>query len=324
MNKVHPSKTSTEKISLPHQQFDIVTKDVIYTFPEDVLRFIMNRTDIQFLEHLETEFANVETHEMDSLIKVLLNGEPALVHCEFQTSDSTNLDMARRNVGYIGRCYERYGLPIFSHVIYLRPNAGQNDPGGVKQNIEGYNFIVEYKVIRLIEVDGQSVLELRQPGLMPFLPLMPPPTNVDALQWLHQCVETTKTLSLDTPTRANLLVDMWIMSGLVHDRLPLSEVFLEDFMQESPVYQSILEKGIAQGIERGKAQGIEQGERKKAIENILELIDIRFQVRPTETMNSAIEDITDLSRLSELHRAAAQVESLEAFEHLLENNGKSD
>ena len=320
MNLTKPSKALTEEILLPYQQFDIVTKDVIYTFPEDVLRFIMNRTDIQFLEHLETEFANVETRKMDSLIKVLLNGEPALVHCEFQTSDSTNLDMARRNVGYIGRCYERYGLPIFSHVIYLRPNAGQNDPGGVRQNIDGYNFIVEYKVIRLIEVDGQSILALRQPGLMPFLPLMQPPTNVDPLQWLHQCVETTKTLSLDTPTRANLLVDMWIMSGLTHDRLPLSEVFPEDLMQESPVYQSILKKGIAQGIE----QGIEQGERKYAIETILEIIDVRFQVRPPRIINSAIESIDDLSRLKALHRAALQVESLEAFEHLLETNGKSD
>lgn len=316
MNRTDSSKSSTEEISLPHQQFDIVTKDVIHTFPEDVLRFIMNRTDIEFLEHLETEFANVETREMDSLIKVLLNGEPVLVHCEFQTGDSSDLDMTRRNVGYIGRCYERYGLPIFSHVIYLRPNAGRNDPGGVRQNIEGYNFIVEYKVIRLIEVDGQSILESRQPGLMPFLPLMQPPSDVDVQQWLHQCVEATKTLSLDTPTRANILADMWIMSGLTHNRLPLSEIFPEDIMRESPVYQSILEKGIAQGIE--------QGERKRAIENILELIDIRFQVRATGTLNSAIESINDLSRLSELHRAAAQVESLEAFRHLLENNDNSD
>lgn len=113
MNRIDSSKSSNQEISLPHQQFDIVTKDVIHAFPEDVLRFIMNRTDLQFLEHLETEFANVETREMDSLTKVLLNGEPVLVHCEFQTSDSTNLDMTRRNVGYIGRCYERYGLPIF-------------------------------------------------------------------------------------------------------------------------------------------------------------------------------------------------------------------
>ncbi len=312
MNRNDTSKSATEEISLPHQQFDIVTKDVIHTFPDDVLRFIMNRTDIQFLEHLETEFINVEKREMDSLTKVLLNGEHALVHCEFQAGDSTDVDMARRNAGYIGRCYEKYGLPIFSHVIYLRPNTGKNDPGGVRQNIEGYNFIVEYKVIHLIEVDGQSILELRQTGLMPFLPLMQPPTEIDPLQWLHQCVETTKTLSLNTTTQANLLADMWILSGLTHNRLPLSEVFPEDIMQESPVYQSILEKGIA------------QGERKKAIETILELIDIRFQVRPTGTLNSAIESINDLSRLSELHRAAAQVESLEAFEHLLENDDKSD
>ena len=192
MNRNDTSKSATEEISLPHQQFDIVTKDVIHTFPDDVLRFIMNRTDIQFLEHLETEFINVEKREMDSLTKVLLNGEHALVHCEFQAGDSTDVDMARRNAGYIGRCYEKYGLPIFSHVIYLRPNTGKNDPGGVRQNIEGYNFIVEYKVIRLIEVDGQSILELRQPGLMPFLPLRQPPTEIDPLQWLHQCVETTR------------------------------------------------------------------------------------------------------------------------------------
>lgn len=83
-------------------------------------------------------------------------------------------------------------------------------------------------------------------------------------------------------------------------------------MQESPVYQSILEKGI------------EQGERKRSIEYILELIDIRFQVRPTGTLNSAIESIDNLSRLKVLYRAALQVKSLEAFRHILENKDKSD
>ena len=60
------------------------------------------------------------------------------------------------------------------------------------------------------------------------------------------------------------------------------------------------------------------------IETILELIDVRFQVKPPGTLNSAIESIDDLSRLKELRRAAAQVESLAAFEHLLKNNSNSD
>ena len=148
----------SDRSHLPHQRFDIVAKDAIYTFPEDMLQFLMQGSDVEFLEHLESEFTTVETRQMDNLIKVLLKGEPALVHCEFQTSDSTHLEMTRRNVGYLGRCYERYGLPIFSHVIYLHPDAGRNDSGGYVQDIRGYRFIIEYKVIRLIEVEGTAVL----------------------------------------------------------------------------------------------------------------------------------------------------------------------
>ena len=316
MRDVDQSQTTSGRVVLPHQQFDIVAKDVIYTFPEDVLRFIMNRADIQFLEHVESEFATVEKREMDSLIKILLNHEPILVHCEFQAGDSSHLNMVRRNVGYLGRCYEKYGLPIFSHVIYLSPSAGRNDPGGYRQNIEGYNFIVEYKVIRLIEVDGQSILKAQQLGLMPFSPLMKPPSGVDALQWVRQCVETTKSLPLDSPTRANLLVDLWVMSGLAHERQAITDLFSEDIMQESSVYQYIIEKG--------RVQGIEQGERKSTIESILELLDIRFHVGVDETLKPAIERISNLQRLRQLRRAAAQVQSLEAFIQTLEANNDSD
>lgn len=54
MSNADQGQSSVSSILLPYQQFDIVTKDVFYTFPEDLLRFIMNRTDIKFLEHLES------------------------------------------------------------------------------------------------------------------------------------------------------------------------------------------------------------------------------------------------------------------------------
>ncbi len=31
--------------------------------------------------------------------------------------------------GYLGRVLEQYGLPVYSHVIYLRPDAGRHDRG---------------------------------------------------------------------------------------------------------------------------------------------------------------------------------------------------
>ena len=300
MKNENVRRPASETMDLPHQRFDIVAKDVVYTFPEDMLGFLMEGEDIEFLEHLDSELTTVEARQMDSLIKVLLDGEEVLVHCEFQTTDSTHADMVRRSVGYLGRCYERYGLPIFSHVIYLRPNAGRNDPGGYVQNVPGHRLIVEYKVIRLIEVDGQSVLEAQQPGLLPFCPLMKPPEGIDALTWLNECVETTKSLSLDAPTRNNLLLEMWVMGGLVHDSDAIAHLFPEDIMQESSVYQDII------------AKGVQLGTKANAIENILQILEIRFQATES-SIQSALEAIDDTQRLKALLREAVEVETLASF-----------
>ena len=291
---------AAETTDLPHQRFDMVAKDVVYTFPEDMLGFLMPEGEIEFLEHLESELTTVEARQMDSLIKVLLDGEEVLVHCEFQTTDSTHMEMPRRNFGYLGRCYERYGLPICSHVIYLRPNAGRRDPGRYVQDIAGYPIIVGYRVIRLIEVDGRSVLEAQQPGLLPFCPLMKPPEGIDALTWLNQCVETTKSLSLDAPTRNNLLLDMWVMGGLVHESDAIAHLFPEDIMQESSVYQDII------------AKGVQLGTKANAIENILQVLEIRFQATES-SIQSALEAIDDLQRLKALLREAVETETLTAF-----------
>ena len=70
---------------------------------------------------------------MDILLKVLLDEEPVLIHCEIQTDDSVYPNMVRRNVGYLGRCYEKYGLPIYSFVLYLRSTAGHSDPAGISK-----------------------------------------------------------------------------------------------------------------------------------------------------------------------------------------------
>ena len=293
-----------ETTDLPHQRFDIVAKDVIDPFPEDMLGFLMEGWDIEFVEHLDSELTTVETRQMDSLIKVLLDGEEVLVHCEFQTTDSTHADMVQRTVDYLGRCYGRYGLPIFSHVIYLRPNAGRNDPGGYVQDVPGHRLIVEYKVIRLIEVDGQSVLEAHQPGLLPFCPLMKPPAGIDALTWLNQCVETTKSLSLDAPLRNNLLLELWVMGGLVHDSDAIAHLFPEDIMQESSVYQDI--------TQRARAEGIELATKANTIESILELLEIRFQASAT-SIQPALEAIDDTQRLKALRREAVETETLSAF-----------
>ena len=233
MKESNVTQSASNRSTLPHQRFDIVAKDTIYTFPEDVIQFLMQESDIEFLEHLESEFTTVEARQMDSLIKVLLNGEQVLVHCEFQTNDSTHLEMVRRNIGYLGRCYERYGLP----------------------------------------------------------------------------------------TRNNLLLDLWVMSGLVHQPQAIANFFPEDIMQESSVYQYIIEKGKAEGIEQGIEQGKQLGAKESTIENILLLLDTRFEVNTAQVLKPALEAVDDLQRLKGLFREAAVTQSLESFISNLIING---
>ena len=110
----------------------------------------------------------VEAHRTDSLIRVRVGDEEALVHHEFQTTDS-NPPMPRRMAGYIGRGIEQHGLPIYSSVIYLRPNAGRTDPGHYLQERHGYRVLVQYQVIRLSELGRSTHPRPRPCRLAPVL-----------------------------------------------------------------------------------------------------------------------------------------------------------
>ena len=347
--------------SLRHDRYDVVTKDALRKFPDDILRTVLERPDFQFEEFLDSEFANVDVRRMDNLVKARLADDEVLVHIEFQVGDSALLDMARRNVGYLGRCYERYGLPILSHVIYLRPDAGRNDPGGYWQELPNHRFIVEYKVIRLVELDGQSVFDTENLGLTPFAPLMKPPAGMNGAQWAIQCDEKTKALSLPTHIRSNLLASQWIMGGLIHPKQVIGRLISEEIMQESSFFEYFSEyfdetrgkehfqrgirqgreqgreegreegreqgreegreQGREQGIQQGIQRGTEQGAREATINNLFAALEIRFDGPAVKALRPAIENIENLQNLEQLHREALRAESFEAFAGALGVNG---
>jgi len=153
-------------------KYDTLSKHLIQTYPHDFIRFTLERDDVEFLDILDTEQPTIETHRTDSLISARIGTEKVLLHYEFQTTDSTNPPMPRRMAGYIGRAIEHYDLPIHSTVIYLRPDAGRNDPGHYAQDREGCQIVIQYKVIRLTEVEGPRVLNVGHGGLIPFASLM--------------------------------------------------------------------------------------------------------------------------------------------------------
>ena len=246
-------------------------------------------------------------HQADILIKALHNGREVLVHFEFQTTDSYDPEMPLRMAGYIIRAIEVYHLPVYSNVIYLRPDAGRNDPGKFEQNLENHNISIEYQVFRLIEIDGQRILDLKSTGLIPFTPLMKRPADMDAEQWLRRCVQTAD--SIDVTNKPQYLGSLVILGNLVYDSQTILDIISEETMQQPSIVEFVA------------PQAHEQGALKTTRKHILEVLTLRLQFDATQTFKSTLDAIDNLQYLEQLFSAAMRVESPEDFTKILNENG---
>ncbi len=114
----------------------------------------------------------------------------------------------------------------------------------------------------------------------------------------------------DRLAKADHLASVAIMSGLNYDAETISKALIKegvmDLVRESSFFQSLTQQGIEEGI------------RERAIEDLLDVLEIRFDMHETHPLSDGIAAIDDLQRLKQLHRAAIQVSSLEAFEQALD------
>lgn len=259
--------------------------------------------DITVLEIVTPEQPTVEMHQADALIKVLHNGKEVLVHFEFQTNDSYDPEMPLRMAGYIIRTIETYQLPVYSNVIYLRPDAGRNDPGKFEQNLEHHNISIEYQVFRLIDLDGQKILDSRLSGLIPFTPLMGHQAEKSGEQWLRKCVQVADTI--DVPNKAEYLGSLAILGNITFDSQTILDIISEETMQ----HPSITEYTAPIAREQGFKQSTRQ--------HILDALELRFGNDTAQTFKESVESIDALQRLELLFRAAIQAKDADEFGKVL-------
>ncbi len=292
--------------------FDTASKKQVETNPQDFVdlcfKFGLENTTV--LEIITPEQPTIEMHQADTLIKALHNDREVLVHFEFQTTDSYDPEMPLRMAGYIIRAIEVYRLPVYSNVIYLRPDAGNNDPSKFEQNLERHNISIEYQVFRLIEMNGQEILDLKPVGLIPFTPLMKRPADMDAEQWLRRCIQTAD--EIDVPNKPEYLGSLAILGNLIYDSETILEIISEEIMQQPSIVEYVAPEA--------RKQGIQEGARESTCENILEILAFRLQPEVAQTFKSTLESIDDLQRLKQLFRVAMQVETLEEFTQALNEN----
>jgi len=283
------------------QDYDNMAKKLLTNHATDISQFVLGLDTIEVLENLDTEQQTVVAQRTDSTKRIRINNREAILHIELQLRDSTYKPMWARNAQYQGYLVGKYQLPVYSNVIYFHPSAGRNDTGGYSYRWNGYEHVNRYKVMRLIEIEGRAVLGMRAPGLLPFTPLMKPPVGLGLARWVQECVDAARAAPVDGQTQADLLYGIYLFGGIVYDAELLNRLILEELMRESKTYQYQMERAA----------------RETAIEFILALLERQFSVDAVRALMPALQSITDLQRLKQLHRAAADVPNIEAFAQML-------
>ena len=226
------------------QDYDNMGKSLWTDHAVDLSRFVLGEEDVKVIENLDTEQQTPIAQQTDITKRIRVSGYEAILHVELQLRDSTRQPMWARNAQYQGYLVGEHQIPVYSNVIYFHPTAGRNDTGGYEYSWNGYAYTLHYKVIRLIEIEGQAILEMQAPGLLPLAPLMKPPVGMTLERWVQECVDTTMAAPVDQWRQADLLYGIYLFGGVVFNSELLDRLIPEELMQESKTYQRQRERII--------------------------------------------------------------------------------
>jgi predicted transposase/invertase (TIGR01784 family) len=229
--------------------FDNLCKLLAEKYPISFASWILGQP-IESAEVLKTEL-NIEPIRADSITFLRLLGQ--ILHIEFQVRLDSDPPLPLRMLDYWVRLYRLYRLPIRQVVVLLRPPA----EGTVIESA----FVLgttrhEYQVLCMWEQDPSTFLE--DISLLPLATLAAAQSPEQLLNQVAQRVSTIESIQQrrESSTYAQLL------AGLRFNKTLIRQVFREDIMRESVIYQEILQEGEERGILKGEERGILKGEER--------------------------------------------------------------
>jgi predicted transposase YdaD len=279
--------------------WDGVMKRLVRGYAKHFTRWLMG--EAIYIRALDIELKNQHLFA-DALLEVLLRGQPALLHIEFQAYDDPDMEM--RLLEYNVLASRQYShLPVYSYVIYLRKAGKIAESPLVRTFPDGeevHRFF--FRVIKLWEIPAEALLQTGWIGVLPLV------TLTDGGKQPEVVREMIDRLAL--AEEYDLLAISEVVGGLVFKKGPELEWFkrrfsmFQDILRESPIYQEIVE----QGLEKGKIQGQR--------EMLLDLVQMRFPELLTLAKQQT-DGITDPGVLPSLNHKLFAAQTIEEARQVL-------
>lgn len=262
--------------------FDNVCKLLAEKYPLDFARWLLPEEPRE-IKVLKTELS-IEPIRADFL--TFLQTENRILHIEFQTKATSKTPIPLRMLDYYVRLTRQYKVPVIQVVIFLQET---NEKEVFIEAYSSETTIHRYRVIRMWEQD--SALFLNNPGLLPLAPL----TRTNSPQSLLSQVSENVAKISDRETQQDIAAYTEILAGLRFEKNLIRQLLSEEIMQESVIYQDILQKGDKQGEQRTIIRQLNR--RFIAIDS--SLLD-RVRMLTIEKLDDLADSLLDFSEISDL------------------------
>ncbi len=259
--------------------YDNTCKYLAENYPADFARWLLS-SDTSDIEVLKTEL-NLEPIRADAVTFLQISNQ--ILHLEFQTSPKSTPPLDFRMLDYYTRLKRQYWCDIEQVLIFLQTTSSE-----IVFNTQYVDKKTrhEYRVIRLWEEDPTPLLA--NPALLPLATLARTDSPQDLLEQVAAAVDMIE----ERDERQNISACVQVLAGLRFPKNLITQLFREEVMQESVIYQDILQKGLQQGEQRG----LQKGE----VAVILRLLIRRFgAIEPEVQQQIQTLSITQLDELAE-------------------------
>ncbi|MEH1866503.1 MAG: DUF4351 domain-containing protein [Nostoc sp.] len=267
-------------------EYDNLCKILAEKYPRDFIRWLLNQ-EPRTIEILKTELS-IEPIRADSV--TFLQTENRILHLEFQTTIKSPKPISLRMLDYYVRLTRKYQAPVTQVVIFLQETS--NEIAFTEEYVSEVTTH-RYRVIRMWEQD--SALFLNNLALLPLAPL----TRTDSAQVLLSQVAKEIAKITDIETRQNTAAYTEILAGLKFEKDFIHQLLREDIMQESVIYQDILQKGEERGEQKEAFRFLKRQLNRRFGEIDSSIVE-RIQVLSTEQLEQLGEEFLDFSNVSDL------------------------
>jgi len=274
-------------------KYDSAIKCISPELSRDIATLVIGETPN--LEPI-SESLPADERRADFIAKIV-GCEESLIHIEFQTRYDPRMPV--RMLTYYARILDKHGLPVYPIVVYLTKTESPIETTYSSHVGDRHVLTFDYEVVKVWELKSKMVFKEKLAGLYALTPLMP-----DAN--LAECREKMIEAIRENLISANSYMCMATLASLIHSKEVVKNM-MDNVLEQTPLYQDVLEKGMEKGMEKGVESGI------------ITVLAARFG-SVSDRLSERVHNLRErnVNVLTELMKLAATVKDLGEFERKLD------